>query len=223
MDDLSLTGTVYEKAENPQFYDKLNSTDISSATKINILPRRLTPECLLDFLLNRELEGRASSGEGVVLGPEGIKKYGGINSYSSFSKDETLFITIDNSKGGIRATDASAWHSLIKAFDETEEKNVVILLSGGLEDGFKDKEEYSLFLSQLKENFYEKGKNVFLVSTGDGANVFAKDGIRFITIPKRPSIKTRTFYDDIKKACYLSITVKGDKIKYEFLPIATWN
>ena len=63
MDDLSLTGTVYEKAENPQFYDKLNSTDISSATKINILPRRLTPECLLDFLLNRELEGRASSGE----------------------------------------------------------------------------------------------------------------------------------------------------------------
>lgn len=225
LDDLRLIGASVPTVNNSPFYDRFNHTDIdsSNAEALYFIPSKLAPYTLLNNLVNNEIEKIARNKNGFVIGKNKVGSLSGINNFGTLEKNNTLFVTVNNTGGGIRAADSTQWHNLVNTCQTTSSKNVVIILNDGLESGFTDKEEYALLCSYLEEQLYKNGKNVFLVSVGNESKVNVQNGIRYITINKTPAINTSSFFADVKNACYLKITTSGDSLRYDILPITGWN
>ena len=115
-------------------------------------------------------------------------------------------------KNGIRPTDAAQWNHLRYSLNTITENNIVLLLSSPVfgSNGFTDPLEADLLHKYLVEA-REKGKNIFVLSSGNSNTSDLKDGIRYIGL----NTKAPTQPDDIYNLSIIEFVVNGSDLTYQ--------
>lgn len=138
----------------------------------------------------------------------------GSTGYLRNKRYDTFFISLDSSKGGIRATNAEQWVKLKADLENRNETNLVIFLPTAVfgSNGFSDKLEAELF-HDLLVKAREKGKNILVVQGGNATTAELRDGIRYIQLNTK-EVKSA---EDAKSIYLLRLYVNDDKISYDFI------
>lgn len=136
--------------------------------------------------------------------------------YTLSKHNDVAFFNIDSSKGGIRATEYSQWLKLINDLQNRAEKNYILFLPTPVfgSSGFADPLEATLLHDKLVEA-QEKGKNVFLVHSGNETKSDLIDGVRYIQL----NTKTLTKPEDIYDISVLEFVVNQNDISYHISQI----
>ncbi len=139
-----------------------------------------------------------------------------ISGYSSFDNNDTVFVQLDNTNGGLRTTNPLQWRYLINKLKTFDKENMIILMPKPIfgDKGFSDKLEAELLHEKLSE-YTSQGKNIWIIHGGSQNKVKLKDGVRYVEIDNT-EINTDTNILDLK---YFVFTVNGDNITYEILPM----
>ncbi len=156
---------------------------------------------LLSQFVNRRCEEAVSAYENHV-------KIGNISGFASYEKSDFLFIELDVSKGGIRATDSNQWNKMANAIAQTSKKNVFILANSSVfgNDEFEN-EAITDYLASLN-------KNVAVITTGDGNTYAVKDGVSYYTLGNKSGAKLDMAY--MRNYNYLEFSTDGNCITHKF-------
>ena len=136
----------------------------------------------------------------------------------TFTKHEnSIFMQLDNSKGGLRETNFDQWSWFLETADVTNAENVFILLPKPL--SFKDKLEEKLFKETLQNLKESKNADVWVLHGGkDEFKVTLDEGIRYVSLASYPESSGIDIFTQLK---YMLFTVNSDKVTYEILPLYT--
>ncbi len=138
-----------------------------------------------------------------------------VSEYSETREGSTLFVTLDSSKKSFRSSNEDAWNKIIDISKNTTAKNVFFVTAYSPDD-FSDKAEALLFNKTLSENLFKRGINVYVVSKGKNQSITAKNGVKYITLPKISDISTADFKEKAENVQALCIYVDNDTVGYEF-------
>ncbi len=162
---------------------------------------------------------------GITLNPISEKFQSNLNTfahidgskgYSTNKHMDTLFISLNSSKNGIRETDAGQWIKLRQDLENRTESSFILFLPTPIfgSNGFSDKLEAELFHDLLVEA-QQKGKNIMVVHGGNTTSADLRDGVRYISL----NTKELNTPDDAKNLSLVKFYVNKDKISYEFLKV----
>lgn len=104
---------------------------------------------------------------------------GQIGGFSTREDDNALYIQLDTSKGGIRATDSGQWSKMSSAISGTN-KSRVFILSDNSVFGSSDYEN-----KVLHDYLASTGKEVFVITGGDSNSCKNIDGVTYFTLNLR--------------------------------------
>lgn len=156
---------------------------------------------LLSQFVNRRCEDAVSAYKEHV-------KIGNISSFASYEKSDFLFIELDVSKGGVRATDASQWNKLSSAIEQTNKKNIFILANSTIfgKDEFENK-----FITDYLASL---NKNVAVITGASENTVTVKDGVSYYTLGNKSGAKMDMAY--MRNYNYLEFSVDGNELTHKF-------
>lgn len=183
----------------------------SEAKPFLLLPAAPDKKTLLNTLIKHRLSTLAAAETGNVINM-------GKNGYAEEKYQDSLFISINTNKGGIRRTDANQWHNILALRNQTDIKNIFICLSNSI-NTFSDAAERDLFYRILTEELRQSGKDVYLIEPGSKTEIQQKDGIHLITVAAHANIGTQDFYGDCERMCALRLFVSSEGISYENVPL----
>ncbi|WZL73721.1 phosphodiester glycosidase family protein [Clostridiaceae bacterium 35-E11] len=136
--------------------------------------------------------------------------------YSATQHKNSLFIKLDNTKGGLRESNFAQWSWFMETLDHTNAKNIFVVLPNALT--FKDKLEEKLFkdtLAQVKEN---RNADVWVLTGGNkGLTVTPEEGIRYVSLPSYAFVNE---FDNTSSPSYIRFTVNEDQVTYEMLTMS---
>lgn len=135
---------------------------------------------------------------------------------NSVKLNNTLVMNIDDSNGGIRATNANQWLNLKNTLQNTSKQNIIITLPKAIfgNNGFNDKLEADLF-HQILTEYQRSGKDIWVIHGGNKDNTTLKDGIRYIEIQNR-DIKS---VEDAFDYNYMLFKIQNGKLTYQRIPL----
>lgn len=137
-----------------------------------------------------------------------------VAAFTERTVENSKIVTFSNSKStSFRLTEKSAWEKLKHVSENAPEKNIVIMINEPLyrvNDG-----EQKVFKSLLN-TMREKGKNVFVISTGEKSEVTTEDGVRYIYLGTVGNSTLSSYFYDTSVTGFLTMTFSGDDIKYCF-------
>ncbi len=196
--DLAQNGFSFIVAVEPKGLNQLVGYDATSMLKSRIMKNNKS------VLLNGMSQEFAA----------GLNNYSAIstsNAYTLEKYQDLMFINLNSSKNGIRATDSSQWMNLINDLETINENNIVVFLSNPLfgTNGFTDTLEAELLHEKLLEA-NKRGKNIFVVQGSNQTASELIDGIRYIEINNKPLSKA----EDIYNISVIEFVVNGSEITY---------
>jgi exopolysaccharide biosynthesis protein len=137
--------------------------------------------------------------------------------YNATRHQDSLFVQLDNSRGGLRETDFTQWSWLLQTLKNTDCSSIFILLPQSL--SFKDPLEEKLFKDTLIQAKKEKSADVWvLMGGGDTFRVTPENGIRYVQLKDYPQYDSIDIFTELP---YMLFTVNGNKVTYEILPMYT--
>lgn len=138
------------------------------------------------------------------------------NGYLPIRYNDVLFIRADNSKGGLRASNAEQWIGLKNDLSIATQKNIVIAMPKPVfgSNGFTDKLEAELFHDTLSQ-YTEKGKNIWVVYSGNKNEVDLRDGVRYIELEK-PNLNSTSTTFNLR---LLEFAYSNGELTYDFVPV----
>ena len=140
-----------------------------------------------------------------------------VSNYGREDTEHSLFIKLDNSKGGIVKTKGEQWDWLLNVFKKgVKQKNVFINMPLSI-DEVTDKEELEILETKLKENL--KDKNIFIITYGKNNSYKVVNGIRYIEIKNIPQFEPEKAFDIIENLKYGLFTIEGEDVSFEFKDI----
>lgn len=136
-----------------------------------------------------------------------------VNGYYPIRQKDVLFLKVDDSNGGIRASNADQWLWLKHDLENSTQENIILFLPKPIfgSNGFTDKLEANLLHDTLAE-YKQKGKNIWVVYGGNKNEVDLRDGIRYIEVGK-PNLNVTESSLDLE---YIEFTVNDGDITYDF-------
>ena len=167
----------------------------------------------MNILTNLELEKKASNTDKTYSFGQYNASTHVLSGFSVDVKDESLYMVLDNHKGGIRATDAAQWKSFLEECKK-DYKNAFIFLTSGIDDGFTDPAELSLFIETVS-GLFERGKNTFVISRGTSAGVNFLNCVRYMTVQYDASIRASSFKEDSNRASICAL-LSGDRVSISY-------
>lgn len=191
-------------------------TELTSgeSLKIIVYDELKEPEILLDKLINKRVEDKINNNAEVVIFTSqknndlisNIKKEIIMpDEYSKQTVENSLFITIDVSSGGIRMSDYNQWMKLKTDIVESKEKNIFIILNGSL-NSFTDKKERQLFIDTLCEIKRKTSKNIVVLQHGDDTEITMERGVKYISV-NNGAIAEDDHLSTIRNTKHIEITV----------------
>lgn len=205
LDDLSFAASEAfrnDETAADSYRTDVNNSNVTSTLRIGAIPSSENKTPLTSYFENRVRRYVTSYGSGAFVG-EGIG--GGIS-----SDERNIYVRIDASKGGIRKTDSSQWTSLKKALENMTQKNVFILSDSDIFG--KDELENSVICDFLSEC----GKNVFVVTAGEGTAYKNIKGVHYFTLDNTPE---NCFFGMTSKHIGVVEFYLGDKVTFEFISV----
>ena len=134
--------------------------------------------------------------------------------YKILKQQDYVLITLNNSSGGIRASNSQQWSDFMAAIKTLSQKNILIAIPKPADgNGFSDEYELALFKQILSEKLYGDNKNVFVISYGTEPDYKVENGIRYITVPDLP-----VRISDMFSGVYLKVSIDADDVSCEFMP-----
>ncbi len=139
-----------------------------------------------------------------------------IAGYQPTRDDKVLFIKADSSKNGLRASNPEQWLWLKDDLSKATQDNIIVTMPKPIfgSDGFTDKLEASLLHDTLVQ-YAEKGKNIWVVSSGTKNEVDLRDGIRYIQLEKPNLNNTSTTFN----LRLLEFAYDNGELTYDFVPV----
>ncbi len=135
--------------------------------------------------------------------------------HKTIKHEDTLFIQLNNTKGGLRESNFDQWSWFINTVDNTDAKNVFVLLPKTL--SFNDKLEEKLFKDTLQKLKKDKNVDVWVLQGGKNEyKVTLDEGIRYVSLKSYPENNGIDIFKDLN---YMLFTVNEDKVTYEILPM----
>ncbi|WP_129598210.1 phosphodiester glycosidase family protein [Anaerophilus nitritogenes] len=135
--------------------------------------------------------------------------------YSSTKYKNSLLISLDNTKGGLRETNFEQWRWFLNIANQADSKNIIITLPKPL--SFKDSLEEKLFNDTLNKLKKEKNAEVWVFTGGhDTFSVYPKDGIYYAELK---SYSENRDLDKWEGLSYIMFAVNDDGITYEILSL----
>ena len=204
--------------------EKVSELTSGDSLKIIVYDNIEKESILLDSLKNKKLEQKINDVSDIVIFTnqadeklvENISVEKIISKeFSTTEIENALFINIDVSSGGLRTTDYNQWLDLQNVIKEKNQKNVIVIMNGTLED-FKDKKEKQLFIDTLCDLRRSTSKNIWVIHDGETSTYSMERGIKYLSI-NNSDINTNEPIDVAKETKYLEITITEDnKISYEY-------
>lgn len=136
--------------------------------------------------------------------------------YLPIRDNDILFIKADTSKGGLRPSNPEQWIGLKNDLSIATQKNIIIAMPSPVfgSNGFTDKLEAKLLHDTLAE-YAEKGKNIWVVYSGNKNEVDLRDGIRYIEMEK-PNLNSTSTTFNLK---LLEFAYNNGELTYDFVPV----
>lgn len=130
--------------------------------------------------------------------------------------NDILFIRADNSKGGLRPSNPQQWIGLKNDLSIATQKNIIITMPKPVfgSNGFIDKLEAELLNDTLSQ-YAEKGKNIWVVYSGNKNEVDLRDGVRYIELEK-PNLNSTSTTFNLK---LLEFAYNNGELTYDFVPV----
>ncbi|MBQ4630991.1 MAG: phosphodiester glycosidase family protein [Clostridia bacterium] len=174
---------VYETANFP-----------SSSPTFRIGSRSFAQKTLLTTLVDTKMAQAVNGASTSML----------LGNTSPFSKKEdshAIYITLDTSKGGIKATNSSQWNSLANAIAYTKKENVFIISDYSLfgNDAF----ENSVIMDYLASLY----KNIYVITGGDRNTYTNIGGVSYFTLANTE--KEELSADRVNNYSYLEFSLSG--------------
>lgn len=179
-DDLSLQISVpLEKVAVPAaVYDDPMEARASGKAVFSVGAVAQQENTLLDRLtyLAAEKEMRKKGVVALVGGMRTANKQLSTEGFGVKEEGDTLYITVDTQKGGIRATDATQWDRMYDAVSHTDAKYIFILSDTDVfgANAFEN-EAMVAFLGNLPQK-------VFVISRGEANGLIIKNNVRYFTL-----------------------------------------
>lgn len=123
------------------------------------------------------------------------------NGFSANNLGSTKFVKVNNANGGIRNSHADQWLWMKSAIENSNEKNIVLMLPHSIYS-FTDKMEEEIFHKLINE-YNDMGKNMYVVYGSNKTEMTMKDGIKYFEINTKAGANRFEF------------VVNGDKLTYQ--------
>ena len=135
--------------------------------------------------------------------------------YSSFEYKNSIFITLNNSGNGLRATDTDQWPWLLEQLEIAKQKdyNVFVILDN-LFDSFSDKGEENLLKDVLSEYHIKTGNKVWVFYRSDLNCTHMESGVKYLGIATYDKNKISEGINH--NMYYLITTVKDTEVSFEY-------
>lgn len=141
----------------------------------------------------------------------------GNSGHGSSKYKNSLFIKLDNNKGGLRETNVSQWSWFLQTMENLDAASVFVVLPKPL--AFKDPLEEKLFKDTLKKAKDNKNADIWVFTPSTNSfTVTPEEGIRYVTLKAFPQ---NNDYDIFTQLQYMRFTVNEDQVTYEILPMYT--
>jgi len=144
-----------------------------------------------------------------------VSAYKGFNSYTV---KNSLFIQLDMSKGGLRASNSAQWSEFLKLLETNTSDNIFIFMAKS-PDEMTDSLEAKLFKDTLTDYKLDSGKNVMVFYEGSEDKVILERGVRYFS-SRGYNIKDLDM-KTIDSAMYFLVTVKGKQVTYQLKPMTS--
>jgi exopolysaccharide biosynthesis protein len=129
---------------------------------------------------------------------------------------DAKFFKLDTRDGSLRTSSEGQWRWFINQFDAFTGKQAFIILDTA-PDKFTDKKEGELFRKILADHVRQKGTCIWVFCPGEKNTSYMEDGVKYVEVSgfAHQDVTIET----LEQATYALITVRGDKVTYEFKPI----
>lgn len=134
--------------------------------------------------------------------------------YETKTVGDALIIKIDNSNGGISATNADQWDYLSNSLN-SESKNIFIVLSESYYTqigGYYDRARFTGLLS----NAVAKGKNICVIFKNENDSVSVENGVRYFGVRGTANVKLSD-NSSLRNYRYLLLGADADGINYKLV------
>lgn len=188
--------------------NKETSLTKENSLKIALYDSKVTPKTLLDKLTRSTVVSAMEKDADEIIY---INDY--FTGYERATYENSTFITLDVSNGGIRNTDYTQWSSLKRDIKNSTTKNIIIKMNGNL-DSFTDEKERQLFVDVLCELKRDTSKNILVMARGNKTTYTMERGIRYLTV-SNDWIDKLSPIDVAQNTKYILVTVAENEISYE--------
>jgi hypothetical protein len=136
----------------------------------------------------------------------------GASGYSHTKFKNSSFIRLDNTNGGLRATDYNQWIWLLNTVNNLQSDSLFVILPKPL--NFTDKLEEKLFFDTLEKLKEEKNMDVWILTGGNNKDfeIQVIRGIRLVKLKSFPRDDEINLNNDFK---YMIFTVNDGYVTYE--------
>ena len=132
------------------------------------------------------------------------------NAFSKTRIENTLFVTLNTSKGYV--SKGSDWALLGKALSE-DVKNIIVCAEFAPDLISSDEQ---IPLKKILESAIGNEKNVFFISSGETTGMKIENGVRYITLGMVADYRVKNMTANNKACQYVTFSVLGDDIRFEF-------
>lgn len=142
----------------------------------------------------------------------GLKNYKLSGSgYSVFSEQGAVFIFLDATKGGLRATDYNQWIKLQKDLNTLDKSKPLFVVIDRAPDNFSDALEGNLLKKILTEHAKSSSSSVWVLSGGGTAPFSSQaiDGVHYVSLPGINSTEPAVAV----------FNVSDNKVNYQVIPL----
>lgn len=192
------------------------ATELTSgdSLKIIVFDEIRETEILLDSLVKNRVERKMNDTAEVVIftSQENEDLISNVSAekiiskgYSKLAVENSLFITLDVSSGGIRISDYNQWGNLEKDIKDAEEKNIFVVMNGSLND-FTDEKERKLFVDTLCDLKRKTSKNIAVIQDGENTEISMERGVKYISV-NNAAVNKNNPLDVARNTKYIEITV----------------
>lgn len=162
----------------------------------------------------KTIDSMNNSNVAIVTGKDNISnvtsKLIRCNGYSKETYKNSIFITLDASNSGLRATDSNEWNLIQQDIKNSKSENIFIVMNNSL-DNFSDTKEARLFIDVLCELKRETGKNIWVLHKGQSIDYSMNRGIKYLSI----NTDVENVSEIPQNTNYILITVNGKNLTYE--------
>ena len=190
--------------------------------KIAIYDSINAPTLLLDKLKNAKIESSINKNSDLLIltSQENKDLLSNItvptihpSAYEVTSYENTEIIKINVKNGGLRNTDYTQWINLQTDIKNSNNKNILILMNGNL-DNFTDESERKLFIDIMCEIKRNNNKNIWIINEGSYTDYSMERGIRYLSVNNQ-NFDSKKPLESSLNTSYILITIAGDTLTYE--------